>query len=128
MNLSRSPVAPSIELISNSVEVFRTALTRLDEILRDENAVLESNNRTSHEPFIIKKNQILRELMIFQRSEVKDQVLKEVSADIQKLRKLVERNHTLLHSQVLAMTEVTSILTEVALAEDADGTYSSARQ
>ncbi len=128
MNLSRSPVAPSIELISNSVEVFRTALTRLEEILKDENAVLESNNRTSHEPFIIKKNQILRELMIFQRSEVKDQVLMEVSADIQKLRKLVERNHTLLHSQVLAMTEVTSILTEVALAEDADGTYSRARQ
>ena len=128
MNLSRSPVAPSIELISNSVEVFRTALTRLEEILKDENAVLESNNRTSHEPFIIKKNQILRELMIFQRSEVKDQVLLEVSADIQKLRKLVERNHTLLHSQVLAMTEVTSILTEVALAEDADGTYSRARQ
>jgi hypothetical protein len=128
MNLSRSPVAPSIELISNSVEVFRTALTRLEEILKDENAVLESNNRTSHEPFIIKKNQILRELMIFQRSEVKDQVLMEVSADIQKLRKLVEKNHTLLHSQVLAMTEVTSILTEVALAEDADGTYSRARQ
>ena len=128
MNLSRSPVAPSTELISNSVEVFRTALTRLEEILKDENAVLESNNRTSHEPFIIKKNQILRELMIFQRSEVKDQVLMEVSGDIQKLRKLVERNHTLLHSQVLAMTEVTSILTEVALAEDADGTYSRARQ
>ena len=128
MNLSRSPVAPSTELISNSVEVFRTALARLEEILKDENAVLESNNRTSHEPFIIKKNQILRELMIFQRSEVKDQVLMEVSGDIQKLRKLVERNHTLLHSQVLAMTEVTSILTEVALAEDADGTYSRARQ
>lgn len=102
-------------------------LSRLEEVLREENAVLESKQVVEHEPFVRRKNQLLREIIVLQRCEQDKAKLAEATAHIRRVKALVERNHSLLKSQVDAMTDITALLSEVAIAEESDGTYSPRR-
>lgn len=110
---------------SRSVVVaLETILPKLEEVLAEENRILESQTITDHEPFIIKKNHLLRELMAVQRMDRFNTVSSDMKKRLGGVRSLVETNHRLLGAQVSAMTEITNMLTAVALAEEADGTYS----
>jgi hypothetical protein len=99
-------------------------LPKLEEVLEEENQLLESQTITDHEPFIIKKNHLLRELMAVQKLDRFNTIPPEMKKRLGGVRSLVETNHRLLGAQVAAMTEITNMLTAVALAEEADGTYS----
>lgn len=103
---------------------LETILPKLEEVLAEENKVLESQVITDHEPFIIKKNHLLRELMAVQRMDRFNTVSPDMKKRLGSVRALVETNHRLLGAQVAAMTDITNMLTAVALAEEADGTYS----
>lgn len=110
---------------SRSVVVaLETILPKLEEVLTEENRILESQTITDHEPYIIKKNHLLRELMAVQRMDRFNAVSPDMKKRLGGVRSLVETNHRLLGAQVSAMTEITNMLTAVALAEEADGTYS----
>jgi predicted RecB family endonuclease len=106
------------------VVALEAILPKLEEVLTEENQILESQVITDHQPYIIKKNHLLRELMAVQRMERFNAVPAELRKRLGSVRALVENNHRLLGAQVAAMTEITDMLTEVALAEEADGTYS----
>jgi hypothetical protein len=99
-------------------------LPKLEEVLAEENQILESQTITDHEPFIIKKNHLLRELMAVQKLDRFNTIPPEMKKRLGGVRSLVETNHRLLGAQVAAMTDITNMLTAVALAEEADGTYS----
>jgi hypothetical protein len=99
-------------------------LHKLQVVLMDENKVLESQIPSDHESFIVKKNHLLRELMAVQRMDGINALSPEIKAKLTEVRGLVATNHRYLAAQVSAMTEITNMLTAVALAEDADGTYS----
>lgn len=99
-------------------------LPKLEEVLNEENKLLEGQVITDHEPYIIKKNHLLRELMAVQRMDRFNLVPPEMKKRLGQVRNLVAANHRLLGAQVAAMTEITNMLTAVALAQDADGTYS----
>jgi hypothetical protein len=107
-----------------SVSAFKAVLNKLEDVLREENTILESRTLANHEPFIIKKNQILREIMILQKLDPNGDVVSTMVDHLRAVRRLVDINRNHLHLQVQAMSEITEMLTEVALAEDADGTYS----
>jgi len=106
------------------VVALETILPKLEEVLVEENKLLESQVITDHEPYIMKKNHLLRELMAVQRMDRFNTIPPEMKKRLGGVRSLVEANHRLLGAQVAAMTEITNMLTAVALAEDADGTYS----
>jgi hypothetical protein len=106
------------------VVALETILPKLEEVLVEENKLLESQVITDHEPYIMKKNHLLRELMAVQRMDRFNTIPPEMKKRLGGVRSLVETNHRLLGAQVAAMTEITNMLTAVALAEDADGTYS----
>lgn len=101
-----------------------TILGNLREVLMEENALLESGKPHDHQKFVRSKNQILRDLIVCQRTLPPLNEIPAVREQFQGVRKLVDRNHSLLRSHVEAMTEIASLLTEAEIAEDADGTYS----
>lgn len=102
---------------------FGTSLNKLEHVLREENAVLDAHQSINHDPFIVKKNHILRELMIMQKADKSGAVVAAMSERMKEIRQLIDSNHRLLHAQIEAMSEVTSVLTQAAIAEGADGTY-----
>jgi hypothetical protein len=113
-----------LEASRGVVVALEAILPKLEEVLGEENKILESQTITDHEPYINKKNHLLRELMAVQRMDRFNVVPPELKKRLGGVRALVESNHRLLAAQVSAMTEITDMLTAVALAEDADGTYS----
>jgi hypothetical protein len=119
---SLSKVTPQQNSRAN--QALAALLPKLHEVLLEENRILESQVPGDHEVYIVKKNQLLRELMTVQRMEGVNDISQDMKALVVELRVLVDQNHRYLAAQVAAMTEITSMLTAVALAEDADGTYS----
>jgi flagellar biosynthesis/type III secretory pathway chaperone len=107
-----------------SPDTVGVVLAKLQETLSEENSLLESGQPHDHQRFINSKNQILRDLIVWQRSLPKAFETQEIRDQLHGVRRLVDRNHALLRSHVDAMMELTSILAEVEIAEDADGTYS----
>lgn len=109
---------------AGDIDSMTTVLERLQDIIVEENQLLESGKTHNHQKFIDTKNQILRDLIVCQRSlAVPDDLLK-IRDHIRTVQKLVIKNHTLLQSHVEAMSDLTAMLTDVELAEDSDGTYS----
>jgi flagellar biosynthesis/type III secretory pathway chaperone len=107
-----------------SPDAVAAVLSRLQETLEEENSLLESGQSHDHQRFINSKNQILRDLIVWQRSLPKVFESTEIRDQLHGVRGLVDRNHVLLRTHVDAMLELTTILAEVEIAEDADGTYS----
>ncbi|MEO6610187.1 MAG: hypothetical protein ABIN69_17130 [Aestuariivirga sp.] len=122
--MDRMGGATVLEASRGVVVALEAILPKLEEVLAEENKILESQTITDHEPYINKKNHLLRELMAVQRMDRFNVVPPELKKRLGGVRTLVESNHRLLAAQVSAMTEITDMLTAVALAEDADGTYS----
>lgn len=120
--------APSPQDRQAAMQAIVSLMDRLAEVLQEENAVLESAAPANHDGFVARKNQLLRDLIILQRNIGTVSVSDSVAARLRQVRTLVERNNHLLKLQVDAMFSVTSLLTEAALAEDADGTYTRAQQ
>jgi hypothetical protein len=112
------------ERVRNTIVNLSAVLDRLEAVLREENVMLEANSSADHGTFIHRKNQILRELMVLQKSSLDARILSELSDKLVATRNLVDRNHKLLQLQVGAMTEVASIMKQATLAEESDGTYS----
>jgi hypothetical protein len=107
-----------------SISAFEGVLGKLEAVLVEENLILEARATADHAPFIVRKNQILREFMILQKSDPQGDVISGVVDRLRFVRRLIDTNRHHLRLQVQAMSEMTEMLTEVALAEDADGTYS----
>lgn len=115
-------------LATESDTLLCSILSRLGLVLRDENMRLEAGVTEDHSAFIMSKNQVLRELMAMQRTVQ----VKFLAPDMQELlvstRALVDRNYQLLKMQVVALTDVTAFLTQAAVSEQGDGTYTRERQ
>jgi hypothetical protein len=106
------------------VEAITSTAMRLKSLLEEENAILESKTAGDHQPFIDKKNQILRELLVHQRTHSNIAGNPDLLGTLRDVRALVDRNHALLQAHVAAMTDVTKLLTQAAAHEESDGTYS----
>lgn len=114
-------VTPAATLSQSSISAI---LANLRDVLSEENSLLDSGQPHDHQRFVRSKNQILRDLIICQRSLPPLADIPAVKEQLRSVRKLVDRNHFLLRTHVEAMTEIASLLTEAEISEDADGTYS----
>ena len=99
------------------------SLSKLEAVLNDENAIIESHQSADHDSFALKKNHILRELMILQRSDKNGAIVNSRADKLIDIRKLIDSNKRLLSAQIEAMSEITNLLTQAAIAEGEDGTY-----
>jgi hypothetical protein len=103
-------------------------LERLMNILKDENSKLEAGVTEDHGIFIMSKNLVLRELMSMQRTIQVRSLPQDMLDLLVATRTLVDRNNQLLKMQVIALSDVTSFLTQAAVSEQGDGTYTRERQ
>ena len=121
IDVSSKPTAETENLLGG-------ILSRLSSLLLEENSNLEAGVGSDHSNFIISKNQVLRELMALQRTIHMQSLAPAMLERLRETRRLVDRNHHLLKLQVAALNDVTSFLTQVAVAEQGDGTYTRKRQ
>lgn len=103
---------------------FDTSLSKLESVLREENGVLEAHQSIDHGPFTVRKNHILRELMVLHKGDKTGAVVASMTNRLKDIRQLVDFNHRLLRAQIEAMSEITNVLTRAAIADGEDGTYS----
>ncbi len=100
-----------------------SSMSKLELVLNEENQALESQQPADHDLFTMKKNHILRELMIYQRADKNGTIVSSKPERLTELTKLIELNKRLLSAQISAMSEITNFLTQAAIAEGEDGTY-----
>lgn len=103
--------------------LLESTLAKLSEVLKQENECLELGVGSDHGAYITPKNQVLRELMAIQRTVQPSSLSSGIIEQLRATRQLVDRNHQLLKLQVSALNEVTNFLTQTAIAEQGDGTY-----
>jgi flagellar biosynthesis/type III secretory pathway chaperone len=97
---------------------------RLKQVLDEENRLLEGSKSADHQPFIDKKNQILRELLALQSMNISLSEMPEIKNALQEVRPLVDKNHSLLLAHTAALSDITGLLTAAAAQDESDGTYS----
>jgi hypothetical protein len=111
-----------------SESLLSNILARLGAALVEENHALESGAGHDHNGFIMSKNQLLRELMAMQTTVSAKSLAPDLLELMRATRKLVDRNHQLLKLQVTALNDVTTYLTQAAVSEQGDGTYTREHQ
>lgn len=100
------------------------SMQRLKQVLDEENRLLEGGKSADHQPFIDKKNQILRELLALQSMNISLSAMPEIKSALQEVRPLVDRNHSMLLAHTAALSDITGLLTSAAAQDESDGTYS----
>jgi hypothetical protein len=125
-------ITPEIETVAKPTGATENLLSgildRLSGLLLEENQNIELGLGSNHSNYIVSKNQVLRELMALQRNIQIQSLTPAVLEQLKETRELVDRNHHLLKLQVSALNDVTSFLTQVAISEQGDGTYTRERQ
>jgi hypothetical protein len=125
-------ITPEIETVAKPTGATENLLSgildRLSGLLLEENQSIELGLGSNHSNYIVSKNQVLRELMALQRNIQLKSLTPAVLEQLKETRELVDRNHHLLKLQVSALNDVTSFLTQVAISEQGDGTYTRERQ
>jgi flagellar biosynthesis/type III secretory pathway chaperone len=105
-------------------QTILNSVHRLKQVLDEENRLLEGGKSADHQPFIDKKNQILRELLALQSMNLSLSEMPEIKIELDEVRLLVDKNHSLLLAHTAALSDITGILTAAAAQDDSDGTYS----
>lgn len=120
---ARRSVSSEVAGVKNSV---LHSVARLKQVLEEENQILESGSPADHQPFIDKKNQILRELLSLQGVTGKLADIAEVRDALLNVRPLVTKNHGLLQAHTAALSDITGLLAAATARDEFDGTYSRA--
>lgn len=105
-------------------QTILNSVHRLKQVLDEENHLLEGGKSADHQPFIDKKNQILRELLALQSMNISLSEMPEIKVALQEVRPLVDKNHSLLQAHTAALSDITGLLTAAAAQDESDGTYS----
>jgi flagellar biosynthesis/type III secretory pathway chaperone len=105
-------------------QTILNSVHRLKQVLDEENRLLEGGKSADHQPFIDKKNQILRELLALQSMNISLSEMPEIKIALQEVRPLVDKNHSLLQAHTAALSDITGLLTAAAAQDESDGTYS----
>lgn len=103
---------------------LKPALTKLIEVVEEENAVLTQHKVFFHSGFTDRKNQALRELMAAQRSGPSVGSVQAVRPLLQALAGALHDNARLLKLHIIAVGEISDIIVGSLRAADSDGTYS----
>jgi hypothetical protein len=118
-NLRKLPVAAAPS--NQQAGALSALIAQLSEIVQDENRILESNTSIEAGRFIERKNAILRDLIVFQRTHDVEEIR---SAELQKLKLLLDRNTILLKSSIKAVKEIADASLAASIDEESDKTYS----
>lgn len=103
--------APSLE----------AAISRLTEVLEEENAALSGRRAIVHAGLTERKNQLLRDMLAVQAGQAAGQAY---GSELRRLKTLLARNAALLKTHIAALGEVTDVIVAGLRDAESDGTYS----
>lgn len=99
------------------------ALTKLIEVIEEENGVLREHRIASHAGFTDRKNQALRELMAVQRQESLALTASRSRPQLLRLQHALQENSRLLKLHISAVGEISDIIVGSLRDAESDGTY-----
>ena len=99
-------------------------LDRLKTVIEDESAALSRRGVSYHGQFTERKNQLLRDILVAQRSCNSPRIRQALAPRAQELQQLFKRNQRLLKAHMDAVKEISSIIVDSIRQADSDGTYS----
>ncbi len=103
---------------------LQDVISRLIEVVHDENQALETDRGRSLGPFIEKKGQLLLELLRAQKHIQPELIRSEVRTDILRLRHEMSINKQKLSIHFAAAKDIADALLDVLRHNESDGTYS----
>ncbi len=109
--------------VSGDGSVLVQALSKLIDVIEDENAVLARNELTSHSGFTDRKNHALRDLMAAQRGCGSSHVPDGARPLLRRLSTALQENARLLRLHITAVGEVSDIIIASLREAESDGTY-----
>ncbi len=106
----------------------RPLLTRLIELIEEENDALRTHRAVSHSSFADRKNQALRDLMMARRTGPGEELPPEGRSLLTRLSACLAQNARLLKIHIAAVGEVSDIIVAGLRDEQSDGTYERSRR
>lgn len=103
---------------------LKHSVTRLIEVVEEENRVLELQQIVSHAGYTDRKNHALREILAVQRRELTTENRAELRPALQRLSLALQTNAHLLKHHIAAVGEVSDIIVSSLRDAESDGTYS----
>jgi hypothetical protein len=104
-----------------------STVSKLLDVIEEENSILRDMQVTSHGGFTDRKNQALRELLAAQRSESADALAGTLKPILERLSVALATNATLLKLHIGAVGEMSDIMIGSLRESESDGTYSRGR-
>jgi hypothetical protein len=117
-------MSPAGSLVANQPSLLHSPLTRLIEVVEEENAILRGMTVTVHAGYTDRKNHALRELMTAQRSETSQAAIELLRPMLQRLEVALAENAALLKLHIAAVGEMSDIIIGSLRESESDGTYS----
>lgn len=111
----------------NAGALLSPALSKLIEVIEEENTVLRRHGVERHAGFTDRKNQALRELMAAQKSFSSSAVQEACGPLLRRLQGGLQENGRLLKLNIAAVGEVSDIIIGSLRDAESDGTYSRSR-
>ena len=103
------------------------ALSKLVEVVRDENMLLREQRIVSHAGFADRKNQALRELMAVQKRDALAAADERIKSMLKTLASVLQENARLLKQHISVVGEISDVIVGSLKEAESDGTYSRGR-
>jgi hypothetical protein len=100
-------------------------IARLTSVIEEENRLLTEQREKSLDALILKKSQLLLELLRVQKSLAVTLPHPELAAGFQTLRAVMEANQRLLSIHLSAAKEISDTILDALRQNESDGTYGS---
>jgi flagellar biosynthesis/type III secretory pathway chaperone len=111
-------------VMSDDVRALLAAIRRLESVVEEETAALETGRRIDFDEFSARKSRSMLEFVRLMRGRVNLGNESQIREDIRRLRRKLERNRTILEMHYDAVREVATIIVRAIKEAESDGTYS----
>ena len=109
---------------SDEVRGLLAAIRRLESVVEEETAVLETGKKIDLDDFSTRKSRSMLEFVHLMRARIHLGGEAQVTDEIQRLRQKLEKNRAVLEMHYEAVREVAAIIVRAIREAESDGTYS----
>jgi flagellar biosynthesis/type III secretory pathway chaperone len=110
--------------VSDEVRDLLATIHRLEIIVEEETAALETGKRIDFDEFSMRKSRSMLEFVRLMRTRMHLSGESQIRHEIRRLRQKLERNRTILEMHYDAVREVATIIVRAIKEAESDGTYS----
>jgi hypothetical protein len=108
---------------SDEVRGLLAAILRLENVVEEETAALETGKKIDFDDFSARKSRSMLEFVRLMRARIHLGAEAEITEEVQKLRQKLERNRKILEMHYDAVREVATIIVRAIREAESDGTY-----